>query len=153
MTRFHDLEVVVDAADTELGVTGWHAITQEHVNIFAEATSAHEWIHVDPERARRESPFGGPVAHGYLTLSLATPFIAQLLEVDERLLGINYGLGRVRFPAPVPVGARVRARGRLKKVEHVGQNLRTTVELVYETEGSDKPPCAAEVIALLQRAD
>lgn len=152
MTRFHDLGAVAHAAGTDLGVTDWHLITQDHVNMFAEATDAHEWIHVDTERARSESPFAVTVAPGYLTLSLATPFVTQLLETEEPLLGINYGLDRVRFPASVPVGARVRARGRLKTVTRVGQNLRTTVQLVYETEGSDKPPCAAEIISLLQPA-
>jgi acyl dehydratase len=149
MTQFRDLEAIANAQGTDLGISDWHPISQTDVNMFADATDAHEWIHVDPERAQRESPFGRTVAHGYLTMSLATPFVTQLLAVDGPMLGINYGLNRVRFPTSVPVGARVRARGMLKSAQQVGENLRTTVELVYETEGSDRPPCVAEVVSLL----
>ena len=149
MTQFRDLEAIANAHGADLGISDWHLISQTDVNMFADATDAHEWIHVDPERAQRESPFGRTVAHGYLTMSLATPFVTQLLATDGPMLGINYGLNRVRFPTSVPVGARVRARGTLRSAQQVGQNLRTTVELVYETEGSDRPPCVAEVVSLL----
>ena len=153
MTQFRDLEAIANAHGADLGISDWHLISQTDVDMFADATDAHEWIHVDPERAQRESPFGRTVAHGYLTMSLATPFVTQLLAVDGPMLGINYGLNRVRFPTSTPVGARVRARGTLKSAQQVGQNLRTTVELVYETEGSDRPPCVAEVVSLLLPPD
>ena len=121
MTQFRDLEAIANAQGTNLGISDWHLISQTDVDIFADATDAHEWIHVDLERAQRESPFGRTVAHGYLTMSLATPFVTQLLAVDGPMLGINYGLNRVRFPTSVPVGARVRARGMLKSAQQVGR--------------------------------
>ncbi len=118
------------------------------VQNFADATNAHEWIHVDVDRARSESPFATTVAHGYPTLALATPFVMELLEVDEPVIGVNYGLDRARFPAPVPVGRRIRAHGVLKAVERKGPGVQTLVELTYETEGAEKPPCVAEVLSL-----
>jgi acyl dehydratase len=150
VTRFDGFEQVAEAVGRDLGVSGWHTITAEHVAMFADATDAHEWIHLDTERARQESPFGTPVAHGYLTLSLATPFLTQLLDLGPSVLGVNYGLERVRFPAAVPVGSRVRARGVLKAAEPFGSGLRTTVELSYESDGAGKSPCVAEVVSLLQ---
>src|SRR4051794_38162478 len=100
---FHSVDELLDAVGRDLGQTRWYTITQEHVAKFADATRAHEWIHLDVERAKREGPFGGTVAHGYLTLSLATSFITELMGLPGAV-GVNYGLNRVRFPAPVPVG-------------------------------------------------
>lgn len=117
---------------------------------FADATRAHEWIHVDVERARRESPFGTTVVHGYLTLSLATAFVTELLALPgDRYLGINHGLERVRFPAPFPVGGRVRAHGTLTEACRHDQGVRTLVDLTYEQDGSDVPPCVASVVSLV----
>src|SRR3712207_6311358 len=101
----------------ELGTSEWYEVTQEHVNLFADATGDHQWIHVDPERATRESPFGGPIAHGYLTLSLLVPLFGGVLRVTDTVMGVNYGLNKVRFPSPVPVGAKVRLTATLTNIE------------------------------------
>ena len=148
----------VGAVDLEpgqdLGVTEWITISQEDVWKFADATRAKEWVHVDVERARRDSPFRNTVAHGYLTLGLATPFVTELVGIDpESAVGVNYGLDRVRFPEPVPVGSRVRARGRVKVVEPHGQGVRLVTNLTYEIEGVAKPACVAEVISLILPLD
>lgn len=132
----------------QLGMSSWERITQEDVNAFAKATRATEWIHVDEERARA-GPFGTTVAHGYLTLSLATRFVTELLSGKEGWVGVNYGLNKVRFPAPVPVGSRVRASGQLIAATPAPEGVRTTVELTYEVEGGTKPPCVAEVLSLV----
>jgi len=120
-------------------------VTQERVNQFADATDDHQWIHVDPERAKA-GPFGGPIAHGYLTLSLAVPLLAQVLRVDGVRMGINYGLNRVRFPSPVPVGARLRLGAVLKSVEEIEGGAQSTFELTFEVEGKEKPSGVAEAI-------
>lgn len=120
---------------------------------FAEATDAHEWIHVDVERARKESPFGSTVVHGYLTLALATPFVHELLDLGGSAFGVNYGINRVRFPAPITVGQCVRAHGVLKSVQRKGSAAQTAVELTYETAKKEKSPCIAEVLALVLPAE
>jgi acyl dehydratase len=130
----------------ELGSSDWHEVTQEHVDLFAEATGDHQWIHVDVERAKAESPFGGPIAHGYLTLSLLAALSAQVLVVTDTAMGVNYGLNKVRFPSPVPVGARVRLTASLKDVEEVTGGLQLTLSAVIEREGGDKPVCIAEPV-------
>ena len=128
----------------ELGTSDWYEVTQEAVNLFADATGDHQWIHVDVERAKKESPFGGPIAHGYLTLSLLVPLVAQTYTITDVKMGVNYGLNKVRFPAPVPVGSKVRARVTLKDVEEVTGGLQSTVAVTVEREGGDKPVCIAE---------
>ena len=133
-------------AGTELGVSDWFEVTQERVNLFADATGDHQWIHVDPERAAKESPFGGPIAHGYLTLSLLIPMWAQVLKVTDATMGVNYGLNKVRFPAPVPVGSKIRLTATLKSVEEVAGGYQLTVGAVIEAEGAPKPVCIAEPI-------
>jgi acyl dehydratase len=132
-----------------LGPSGWEEITQERVNLFADATGDHQWIHVDVERARAESPFGGPIAHGYLTLSLLPQLLPQLVEIRGFALGVNYGADKVRFPAPVPVGSRVRASAVVDDVTDVtggsgGVQLRITVTM--EVEGGSKPALVATVL-------
>ena len=107
----------------ELGTSDWLEITQERVNTFADATGDHQWIHIDVERAKAESPFGGPIAHGYLTLSLLVPLVSQTYTISDAKMGVNYGLNKVRFPAPVPVGSKVRALVTLKDVEEVAGGL------------------------------
>ena len=131
---------------TELGTSEWYEITQDHVNKFADATNDHQWIHIDVERAKKESPFGGPIAHGYLTLSLLVPLVAQTYTITDAKMGVNYGLNKVRFPAPVPVGSRIRLTGTLKDVEEVAGGQQLTVSVVIEAEGSAKPVCIAEPV-------
>jgi acyl dehydratase len=131
---------------TELGQSAWAEVTQEQVNLFAEATGDHQWIHVDVERANRESPFGGPIAHGYLTLSLLIPMWSEVLVVSDATMGVNYGLNKVRFPSPVPVGAKLRLTATLKDVEEVAGGLQLTVGAVIEAEGIAKPVCIAEPV-------
>jgi acyl dehydratase len=129
---------------TELGTSDWFEVTQERVNTFADATGDHQWIHVDVERAKKESPFGGPVVHGFLTLSLIVPLVSQTYTVTDAKMGVNYGLNKVRFPAPVPVGSKVRARVTLKDVEEVAGGLQNILAVTIEREGGDKPVCIAE---------
>jgi acyl dehydratase len=130
----------------ELGTSPWIEITQERVNTFADATDDHQWIHVDVERAKQESPFGGPVAHGYLTLSLLIPLWSQVLTVTDATTVVNYGLNKVRFPSPVPVGGKIRLTATLTDVAEAKGGLQVTVSAVIELEGSDKPACVAEPI-------
>jgi acyl dehydratase len=130
-----------------LGESPWLDITQDLVNQFADATGDHQWIHVDPERAKKESPFGGPIAHGYLTLSLAPRFLPQVVSVTGFAFGVNYGANKIRFPAPVPVGSRLRAGVDLVNVEDVGGGgVQATFQVTFEVEGTDKPACVAEVL-------
>jgi acyl dehydratase len=133
-------------AGTDLGRSQWLEVTQERVNRFADATGDHQWIHVDLEAAR-SGPFGGTIAHGYLTLSLVIPMFGELLSVQGIRMGINYGLNRVRFPTPVPVGSRIRLAAGIDSVEEVGANAtQAVVNLTVELEGSDKPACVAQAI-------
>ena len=143
---FSNIEALLAAQGQELGHTEWLEMTQERVNLFAEATGDHQWIHVDPERAAR-TPFGGCIAHGYLTLSLVTQFIAQLMRVDNLAMGVNYGCDKVRFPAPVKVGARVRGHGVIQQAERIGDAVQLAVRVTVEIEGQDKPGCVAETLA------
>jgi acyl dehydratase len=130
----------------ELGSSDWYEVTQEAVNLFADATGDHQWIHVDVERAKKESPFGGPIAHGYLTLSLLVPLLAQVLTVGDAVMGVNYGLNKVRFPSPVPVGSKVRATAALKEVSEFTGGLQYVLSVTVEREGGDKPVCVAEAV-------
>jgi acyl dehydratase len=133
-----------------LGTSEWFEVTQERVNTFADATDDHQWIHVDPERATAQSPFGGPIGHGFLTLSLFVPMWSQILLVTDATMGVNYGLNKVRFPAPVPVGSRIRMTATLIDVEEVkGGGLQLTVGGAIEREGSDKPVCVLESLTRL----
>ena len=130
----------------ELGTSGWIEVTQERVDLFADATDDHQWIHVDVERAERESPFGGPIAHGYLTLSLLIPMWSQVLDVTDKAVAVNYGLNKVRFPAPVPVGSKLRLTATLKEAEAITGGYQLTAAAVMEREGGDKPVCIAELV-------
>ena len=129
-----------------LGTSEWFEISQERVNTFADATDDHQWIHVDVERAARESPYGGPIGHGFLTLSLFVPMWSQVLVVTDSTMAVNYGLNKVRFPAPVPVGSKVRLSATLEDVEEVKGGLQLTVSGVIEREGGDKPVCVVEAL-------
>ena len=130
----------------DLGTSPWIEVTQDRVNTFADATDDHQWIHVDVERAKKESPYGGPIAHGYLTLSLLIPLWSQVLTVTDATMGVNYGLNKVRFPSPVPVGGKIRLRATLTDVEEIKGGLQLTVSAVIEREGDDKPACVAEPV-------
>jgi acyl dehydratase len=133
----------------QIGVSEWFEVTQDRVNTFADATDDHQWIHVDAERATAESPFGGPIGHGFLTLSLFVPMWSQILHVTDITMGVNYGLNKVRFPAPVPVGARIRLVATLLDVEDVKGGVQVTASGVIEREGSDKPVCVLESLTRL----
>ena len=128
-----------------LGYSDWLEVTQERVNQFADATDDHQWIHVDPELAKA-GPFGGPIAHGYLTLSLAVPLLAQIVRVQGVKMGVNYGLNKVRFPSPVPVGAKLRLGATLQSVDDVEGGAQSVFALTFEVEGREKPACVAEAI-------
>jgi acyl dehydratase len=131
----------------EVAVSDWVEITQERVNLFAEATGDHQWIHIDAERSRKESPYGTTVAHGFLTLSLLPMLTAMAIRMTDVRMGVNYGLNKVRFPAPVPVGSRIRARMTLLTVEDISGGAQVTWNVTMEREGSDKPVCVAETIS------
>jgi acyl dehydratase len=128
----------------ELGTSDWYEVTQDAVNLFADATGDHQWIHVDVERAKAESPFGGPIAHGYMTLSLLVPLASGTYRITDSKMGVNYGLNKVRFPAPVPVGSKVRARVVLQDSQEIAGGLQNTLAVTVEREGGDKPVCIAE---------
>ena len=130
----------------ELGVSGWLRVEQERIDEFAHATGDHQWIHVDVERAGRESPYGGTIAHGYLTLSLAPVLLPEVLQVSGISMGVNYGCNKVRFPSPVPVGSKVRMGAKLLSVEDTPGGAQGTMEVTFEVEGAPKPSCVAEVI-------
>ncbi|MCO5318091.1 MAG: MaoC family dehydratase [Microthrixaceae bacterium] len=130
-----------------LGYSDWLEITQDRVNTFADATGDHQWIHVDPERAKAESPFGGPIAHGYLTLSLGPVLMPTIMTVTGVKMGVNYGCGKVRFPSPVPVGSKLRLGAQLDSVERLpGDGAQVQMTFTFEVEGAPKPSCVAEII-------
>jgi acyl dehydratase len=140
------LDELKGLAGTDLGHTGWLEITQDRVNTFADATSDHQWIHVDTGRAAA-GPFGGTIAHGYLTLSLVVHLLNELLDVRGVSMEINYGLNKVRFPAPVPVGSKVRLAAQVGAVEDAGVNaVQAVVDVQVELAGSEKPACAAQTV-------
>ena len=130
----------------ELGVSDWLEVTQETINRFAEVTGDDQWIHLDVERAK-QSPFGGTIAHGYYVLSLAPRFSYDMFTFEGFGYGLNYGMNRVRFPAPMPVGGKVRMRARLMAVDEIPGGAQITIELTFELEGSEKPVCVAESLA------
>ncbi|ACU73763.1 MaoC domain protein dehydratase [Catenulispora acidiphila DSM 44928] len=136
---------LLDLGAADLGHSSWLDIGQERVNTFADATGDHQWIHVDPERAAT-GPFGGAIAHGYLTLSLLIPLWSELLTVADIGMAVNYGLNKVRFPAPVRVGSRIRAHGAIASVTEVKGGAEVVVDLSVEIEGQHKPACAAQAV-------
>jgi acyl dehydratase len=145
-TTAQSIEDLVSLAGRDLGRTDWLEITQERVNTFADATDDRQWIHTDPERAK-QGPFGGPIAHGYLTLSLIIPMFGDLLEISGMSMSVNYGLEKVRFPSPVPVGAKIRLHGTVGSVEEVkGNGVQMALTFTVEVEGSEKPACVAQAV-------
>jgi acyl dehydratase len=147
VVTFDSLDELRGAAGQHLGWTEWVDITQERVNLFADATGDHQWIHVDVDRARAGSPFGGPIAHGYLTLALSNLFLPELLAVPGASAGVNYGTGKVRFPSPVPVGGRVRGGAEITAVDEITGGLQTTITITIQVEGQDKPACVIESLS------
>ncbi len=148
MKTFQTLSELAAFTGREVAVSDWITITQEQVNQFAQATGDHQWIHVDVKKART-GPFGGPIAHGFLTLSLLPRFFESSFEVVESRMGVNYGLNKVRFTAPVPVGSRLRARMKLLRCTPIdNQGMQMTWEVTVEREGADKPVCVAESLSL-----
>ncbi|KDN81625.1 MaoC family dehydratase [Kitasatospora cheerisanensis] len=145
MTTFASLADLTAAVGTELGTSEWHTVDQERVNLFAEATGDHQWIHVDPERAK-DSPFGGTIAHGYLTLSLLPVLAKECYGVEGIAMALNYGSDKVRFPAPLPVGTAVRATAVLVSADEVPGGVQAVVRFTISSEASPKPHCVAETI-------
>jgi acyl dehydratase len=145
MRTITGLDGLRQAEGEVLGTSGWHEVTQDDINAFADVTGDHQWIHVDVERAK-ETPFGGTIAHGYYTLSLAPRLTNEIFSMDGFAFAVNYGLNRVRFPAPVPVGSRVRATAKVSKLEDVPGGAQMTLELTFERDGGDKPVCVAETL-------
>ncbi|CAG1007821.1 3-hydroxybutyryl-CoA dehydratase [Myxococcaceae bacterium] len=146
-TVVKDIQSLKPLVGTRLGSSDWVTITQEQIQAFADATGDHQWIHCDVERARRESPFKGTIAHGYLTLSLAPALMPQVVRVEGVRMGVNYGAEKLRLPAPVPAGSRLRMSADLKDVRDLpGGGARATYGLAFEVEGQTKPVCVVDVI-------
>jgi acyl dehydratase len=144
-TTVHGIDDLKQKVGEHLGYSPWHEVTQEQVNLFADATGDHQWIHVDVERAK-QGPFGAPIAHGYLTLSLGPALLPQILRIEGISMGVNYGLNKLRFPAPVPVGSKARLGATLESVEDVAGGAQAVLGLTFEVEGKDKPVCVAEAV-------
>ena len=149
MRVFKNFDEFKAAVGQEIGVSDWMEMTQDRINTFAEATGDHQWIHVDVERCKRDMPDGKPIAHGYLTLSLVSRFVAQVRKIEGTRRGINYGSNKVRFISPVQVGARIRGRVKLKAVDDQGPKaVRATYETTVEIDGAAKPACVAETLGI-----
>ena len=147
MTTTMTLDELETSGERELGTSSWHEIPQEKINLFAEATDDHQWIHVDPERAR-SGPFGGPIAHGYLTLSLVNRFLPEIVEVRGISMGVNYGADRIRFPAPVKAGSRIRGGAELIEVENTKDGgVQAKIRVTVEIEGGERPACVVDTIS------
>jgi acyl dehydratase len=144
--RQYTLAQLRELVGQEIGLSDWLTITQERINQFADATGDRQWIHIDAERAQRDSPYGTTIAHGFLTLSLLSALVSEAVRVDQTRMALNYGLNRVRFPAPVPVNAAIRARVTLQSLEVISGGIQTVYGVVVEVQGSDKPCCVAEWI-------
>ena len=145
MRTISGLDELKRAEGEDLGTSDWHEVTQKAIDAFADVTGDHQWIHVDQERAK-QTPFGGTIAHGYYTLSLAPRFSYDLFKLEGVAFGLNYGLNKVRFPAPLPVGSRVRMHAKLTALEEVPGGAQMTVEVTFEREGGDKPVCVAQTV-------
>jgi acyl dehydratase len=142
-TVFADPDAVKQAVGSHLGFTDWMVVDQDRIDRFADATGDHQWIHVDVEKAKA-GPFGAPIAHGYLTLSLTNLFLPDLISVEHLSMGINYGVNKVRFPTPVKVGSRIRAGAEIAECEDIPGGVQVIIKITVELEGSDKPACVVE---------
>jgi acyl dehydratase len=145
MRTITGLEQLKAAEGEELGVSGWHQVSQDDIDAFADATGDHQWIHVDPERAK-DTPFGSTIAHGYYTLSLAPKLTDEVLEMKGFAFAINYGLNKVRFPAPLNVDSRFRMRAKLAELSEIPGGAQMIMELTFERDGGDKPVCVAQSV-------
>ena len=145
-TIFKHPKDLLQGVGKELGVSDWLLIDQQRINLFADATGDHQWIHVDPVKAKN-GPFGACIAHGYLSLSLVNMFLPQIVEVQNLKMGVNYGCEKVRFPAPVPVNSKVRGKGELISVEEVKGGYQAVIRVTVEIEGSDRPACVIDTIS------
>ena len=146
VTVFESPRDLPDAVGTHLGHSDWVRVDQARIDLFAEATGDHQWIHIDPQRAA-EGPFGATIAHGYLTLALTNMLLPQLVEVQGASMGINYGTNRVRFPAPVPEGSRLRAGAELVEVERVAGGYQAVIRITVEIEGQNRPACVVDSVS------
>ena len=144
-TTVHGIEGLREQIGKPLDPSDWHLVTQEQVNQFADATGDHQWIHVDPERAKA-GPFGGPIAHGYRTLSLASYLLPKVMQVEGFAMGVNYGLNKLRFPSPVPVGGNLRLNATIADVKEIAGGVEVMVDMNFEVEGQDKPACVAQAV-------
>lgn len=145
-TIFKHPRDLLQGVGKELGGSEWLLIDQQRINLFADATGDHQWIHVDPVKAK-DGPFGACIAHGYLSLSLVNMFLPQIVEVQNLKMGVNYGCEKVRFPAPVPVNSKVRGRGELISVEEVKGGFQAVIRVTVEIEGNDRPACVIDTIS------
>lgn len=145
-TVFENPAALLDAVGTDLGSSDWLEIDQERIDQFADATGDHQWIHVDPEKAA-DGPYGKTIAHGYLTLSLANLFLPQLMRVENTSMGVNYGCEKVRFPAAVPVGSKIRGSAVVFSAEEVKGGVQVVVRMTIEIDGSDRPACVIDTIS------
>ena len=152
MTTIAQPKDLLSMIGSDLGSSPWLDVTQERINTFADATDDHQWIHVDVERAKT-GPFGGPIAHGYLTLSLLIPLWSEILVIEDLDMAVNYGLNKVRFPAPVPAGSRVQVSATLAHAEEVPGGIQATVDAVMRVEGADKPVCIAQMVHRYYKKD
>ncbi|CAB4963099.1 unannotated protein [freshwater metagenome] len=144
--EFESPQALLGAVGQELGVSDWHTVTQEQINLFADATGDHQWIHVDVEKAKA-GPFGTPIAHGYLTMSLASLFLPQIVLVHGLSMGLNYGVDKVRFPSPVPVGSRLRGKGTIISAIEVTGGVQAVIRVTIEREGSEKPCAVVDTVS------
>lgn len=145
-TTFNSVTSVLDAVGKNLGESAWVTVDQQRIDQFADATDDHQWIHVDPVKAK-DGPFGVCVAHGYLTLALANRFLPEIVHYEKLRMGVNYGCDKVRFPSPVPVGSRLRSRGELIKAEPVTNGVQATIRITVDIEGKDRPACVVDTIS------
>lgn len=148
MKTFHGLDELAQAVGTHLGYSDWHPVTQQQIDLFAEATGDHQWIHTDPARAAT-GPFGTTIAHGYLTLSLVPAMVWEIYTVEGLRMGVNYGSDKVRYPAPLPVYSQVRAGAELLELKRGPNGAQARVRVTVERMGGDKPVCVAETISVL----
>jgi acyl dehydratase len=136
-----------DYVGKELGTSEMFEVTQDQINLFADATEDHQWIHVDPERATKESPFGGPIAHGYFSLSIIPHLLFQILSVEGTKLIVNYGINKVRFPAPVPIGSKIFAKASIASIKDIGKgSVEVEFSVVVSVDGASKPSCVASIL-------
>jgi acyl dehydratase len=149
-TVFDNPDALLAAVGTDLGASEWITIEQDRIDGFADATGDHQWIHVDPVKAA-EGPFGAPIAHGYLTLSLTNQFLPEIVRVDNVSMGINYGVNKVRFPQPVVVGSKVRGTAVLADAQEINGGVQAVITITVEIEGADKPACIAESVSRFLR--